>query len=530
MLVACTHVLMVATSPKKTIDLPLLLNWMLLAGIWGIFFIQLKHEWWINEQYNYGLFIPFIGAYLIHLRWQDRPAPALGGTTSNRTAMGVFILVLFALTIGNIIFWANIDWRKLLWAEGIVITLATLYLLRYWGGKPWVKHFTPAFILFLFGIPWPHFIETELVHGLMRFIAMLTVEVMNLLGIFALQQGNSIALTTGTVSVEEACSGVRSFQSTIMAGYFLGELVRFRFLVRALVITLAAAFSLFYNFCRTFLLTWIASEYGTEMLERWHDPAGYFVFLASFATLAIICYLIKSRRKTPKTSSSTSKQKGSLDVPRWLTLKSSYILIACILAIEPIAFAWYSTRKESSQNAPNWDINWAQGAPSVEFKTIPASIKDILFYSKGVLGNWVTPSGEEWLVYFFEWDSAEAAQLSGFHNPELCLPAVGWTIEGEGEDLIWEKDNLRLIFNTYSFTAFNYTIYVFNCEWDPAGYPYYQKMGRLQTDRLYDAWIGDRKKGKKTLEIIMTGYSSITEAKKALYTFLSKAIAITKSA
>ena len=508
---------------KQSADITPILNWVLLAGIWGIFFIQLRNEWWINEQYNYGLFIPLIGAYLIHLRWQDRPDPSPLGTR-NKTTLSVFILIIGALTLSNIIFWANIDWRKLLWAEGLIITLATLFLLQHWGGRSWLKHFAPAFLIFLFGIPWPHVLETELVQSLMRVIAMMTVEVMNLMGIFAIQQGNAIALTTGTVSVEEACSGVRSFQSTIMAGYFLGELVRFSPLSRTLLITLAAVFSLFYNFCRTLLLTWITSVHGPEMLERWHDPAGYFVFLASFATLAIICYSLKKNALKQRRQ---QKKKVYSGAPNWIPLKSSYIIIALIVAIEPIAFAWYAIKDESAKKAPDWSIDWVQGAPSVEFKKIPKSIKDILFYSKGVLANWLTPKKEEWLVYFFEWDSAEAAQLSGFHNPELCLPAVGWQIEGEGEDFIWEKENLTLIFNTYSFTAYDYTIYVFNCEWDPAGYPYYQKMGRLQSDRLYDAWIGDRKAGKKTLEVIMTGYQDINEAKKDLLLFLQDTIVIT---
>lgn len=515
-------------APQKSgsVDTPLVLNWLMLASLWGVFFIQLSNEWWINEQYNYGLFITFIGAYLIYLRWQDRPNPSNETRVSLKAAVGMLALILLSLTLGNIVFWANVDWRRLLWSEGLILFLSTIFLLRHWGGRSWVAHFAPAFILFLFGIPWPHALETKLVQGLMGFVAMMTVEVLNLLGIFAIQQGNSIALATGTVSVEEACSGVRSFQSTIMAGYFLGELIRFRLLHRILILALAGTFSLFYNFCRTFLLTWLANEYGMETLERWHDSAGYFVFLASFATLALLCYVIKISH----THSVCLQEKQTINaLPNWLSTKTASIFLALILCIGPVTLIWYSLRSDAEGQAPNWTIQWQNAASDVEFKVIPKNIKNVLFYSDGTLANWITPSGKEWLVYFFKWDSAEAAQLSGFHNPELCLPAVGWMIEGGGKDLIWEKRGLKLIFNTYTFTAYNHTIYVFNCEWDPSGYPYYQKMGRLRDDRLYDAWIGDRKAGKKTLEIITTGYSNLNEAQNEVIDFLEKSVEIIRT-
>jgi len=34
---------------------------------------HLSGEWAINEQYNYGWFVPFFCAYLFWLRWENRP-------------------------------------------------------------------------------------------------------------------------------------------------------------------------------------------------------------------------------------------------------------------------------------------------------------------------------------------------------------------------------------------------------------------------------------------------------------------------
>src|SRR5437667_6669084 len=42
--------------------------------LWFVLFRHLSGEWSVNEQYNYGWFVPFFATYLFWLRWQDRPA------------------------------------------------------------------------------------------------------------------------------------------------------------------------------------------------------------------------------------------------------------------------------------------------------------------------------------------------------------------------------------------------------------------------------------------------------------------------
>ncbi|MBV9657778.1 MAG: archaeosortase/exosortase family protein, partial [Verrucomicrobia bacterium] len=44
--------------------------------MWGTLCRHLGSEWSINEQYQYGWFVPFFSLYLFWVRWQERPAPA----------------------------------------------------------------------------------------------------------------------------------------------------------------------------------------------------------------------------------------------------------------------------------------------------------------------------------------------------------------------------------------------------------------------------------------------------------------------
>src|SRR5205807_3578711 len=46
-----------------------------ITALWFILFWQLSNEWWVNEQYSYGWFVPIFALFLFWLRWGDRPDP-----------------------------------------------------------------------------------------------------------------------------------------------------------------------------------------------------------------------------------------------------------------------------------------------------------------------------------------------------------------------------------------------------------------------------------------------------------------------
>jgi Na+/proline symporter len=47
------------------------------GALWFVLCRQLSGEWLVNEQYNYGWFVPFFALYLFWLRWRGcgRNAP-----------------------------------------------------------------------------------------------------------------------------------------------------------------------------------------------------------------------------------------------------------------------------------------------------------------------------------------------------------------------------------------------------------------------------------------------------------------------
>ncbi|PYJ40839.1 MAG: hypothetical protein DME81_00045, partial [Verrucomicrobia bacterium] len=59
----------------KNLSAPVVVALLMLTVLWLLLWHQLSGEWSVNEQYNYGWFVPFFALYLFWLRWLDRPAP-----------------------------------------------------------------------------------------------------------------------------------------------------------------------------------------------------------------------------------------------------------------------------------------------------------------------------------------------------------------------------------------------------------------------------------------------------------------------
>src|SRR5882762_510498 len=110
-----------APSAKKT-------SWLIPLVVFGLIWFelinQLKAEWWLNPQYNYGLIVPLLALYLFWKRWRNRPPPAPRTTTAVPIALIAFCAALFFPI--RFVAEANPDWRLLSW--GLALAVVTISL------------------------------------------------------------------------------------------------------------------------------------------------------------------------------------------------------------------------------------------------------------------------------------------------------------------------------------------------------------------------------------------------------------------
>src|SRR5207244_7915063 len=145
---------------------------------------------------------------------------------------------------------ANPEWRLLAWIHAAAVVTLTLLLIWWAGGEAWLRHFAFPVAFIFVAVPWPTSVETPVIQGLMRLVAHGAAETAMLLGTPAEVEGNLIRVSNGLVGVNEACSGIRSLQTSLMIGLLFGELKRLSILRRAALVGGAVAIALVTNFLR----------------------------------------------------------------------------------------------------------------------------------------------------------------------------------------------------------------------------------------------------------------------------------------
>src|SRR5207245_1074352 len=103
--------------------------------------------------------------------------------------MGVAVCCVILLTGALPILEANPTWPKVLWPAVLGAIGLTLSVLGLLGGWNWMRHFSFPVSFILVALPWPAVLMQPLTLGLMKFIAMLTAEVVSWLGQPAIAHG-----------------------------------------------------------------------------------------------------------------------------------------------------------------------------------------------------------------------------------------------------------------------------------------------------------------------------------------------------
>ncbi len=413
-----------------------------LAGLWFVLCRHLASEWAINEQYSYGWFVPFFALFLFWLRWEER-GKVDGRKVKGERPLGSDLLLstsafllFFTLLPVRLFEIGNPDWRPLGWVHaGVVVGLTFLFLGRL-GGWAFVRHFAFPVCFIFVSVPWISGIEMPVIQGLMRAVAAVAAETLNLFGIPAQLEGNLIRVSSGLVGVNEACSGVRSLQTSLMIGLLFGELKRLSVARRAFLLGGAVAIALLANCVRALFLVWLAASDQTSAVGRWHDLAGYSIVGAVFlGTMALAAALEERRAESPEASPPHS-------LPHFLLSPFPFLLsLLWLLAVEAGAEGWYRLHERQLTPESAWTVRWPEQAPGFREIEIDEGVRRTLRYDAGREAAWLLPKTDDiltapksspnnaatCLAFFFRWEAGGSSVLRArAHRPDICLPNAGW--------------------------------------------------------------------------------------------------------
>ncbi|MCB1119956.1 MAG: archaeosortase/exosortase family protein [Verrucomicrobiae bacterium] len=489
-----------------------------LIAVWAVAVRQLSLEWSVNPLYQYGWWVIPLGLYLFFERIAS--APGKEETPRNRVLIGLvglFILIYIPL---RIVQEANFDWILLNWVFGAFALSVTFLWMHSSLGKAEMWHFAFPVLFVLSSIPWPVGFENLVLQNLMRINATITAHVLSWGSLNAVAHGNIIEVGGEMIGVEEACSGIRSLQTSLMMSLFLGEFYRLKVKSRIFLLLLSFFLAFVFNSSRTVVLTYIGATEGLFSLESWHDPLGYGVLVITLFGLWGTAYWYSLNQETKDIGNQTvSSWFRDIRLPNY-SIKVFSALIIVLVAGEFINELWYRLREKTLVQAVDFSVDFPRSAENFREETFSEITRKILKYSEGNAASWTGPEGNRYSAYLLEWEPMRVSKkLVLAHTPEICYPAAGYKMESLVGIEPFQFDGVSINFKVYLFRENSNHFYVFHGVWEEKHLPsdnIHETEPLSRQQRIETVLQGKRNLGQKILGISIAGPNSIEEAESIL--------------
>ncbi len=498
-------------------------------GCWALAVRHLSAEWTFNEQYQFGWLVPLLVAYLIKVRFESVPA------ASPAPRSWVINVALLLLAIASVLIMpireANLDWRLVQWGLVGVAIAASLVCFWQMGGWPWVRHFTFPLLFFLIAVPIPRNLEEACMDRLMMNNTNLSVELLNWIGIDAMAQGNLIQLSTGTLGVDEACSGIRSLQSTLMLSLFLGEIFALSRLRRMILLAAGLGWALVSNVGRTSFLGAVSARDGLAAVDRWHDTAGFSVLaLCAVAVTATAWILHRTSAQRDLLFAHSRVLDGFALIAARLRPAAAFAGVGLALLVTGLGLtkAWFDYRGRFLTQVADWEFRLPTHRTAFRDAPIAPRTRTILRYDEGFSGMWTGDEKDRWHAFYFRWlPERTVAQSMQMHDPRICLGRAGMELISELPPVTFERGNVSLVFDAYHFRDGAEELFVFNCLAEDVRSATGLR-GALTTgsprERIAAAVAGRRQAGQRRVELAVWDARDASAAAETLRSLLNEQI------
>ncbi len=229
---------------------------------------DLAHRW-LEPDYQHGFLVPVFAVVLLWLhrgmlQSLDRK-PRLWSSV-----IGVSLLLVAA----------GMRWASAYFYYGLVDPLSLIpclgglvLLIGGWGLARWAW---PSIAFLVFMIPLPGMLAGILSRQLQRVATVLSVYVIQTLGIPSFARGNEIVLSSGSIGVAEVCSGLRMMILFLAVCVGVALVVRRNRIEKAIIVLSAAPIAVLVNVFRITLTAVLRETVGEGLAGLvFHDLAGW---------------------------------------------------------------------------------------------------------------------------------------------------------------------------------------------------------------------------------------------------------------
>jgi exosortase len=247
-------------------------------------------QWARDPDYSYGFFVPVFSGYVL---WRLRERLAMNKTKPSNLGFLVMmgaVCLLFLGSLGAELFTIRLSMLVLL--SGIVLYLAGWQALR-------IVSFPLGFLVFM--IPLPAIIYNQITFPLQLLASRLASSWLELVGVPVLRNGNVLVLSSYSLEVVEACSGVRSLMTLVSLAVAYGYLAESRVWVRCVLALLMVPTAIITNATRVTIAGILAHKFGAATSEGFvHVFSGWLVFLFALVLLFLFHRVLRRVRESAK--------------------------------------------------------------------------------------------------------------------------------------------------------------------------------------------------------------------------------------
>ena len=264
---------------------PFLMQWgptlvvaMLLAAMYFRIAGKLVTDWYEIPDFSHGFLVPFFAAFLVWDRRKSLQATPVRQSWAGVPVIAFALLILFVGVYGAELFSSRLSFIFL--AAGLIWTFLGSRMLR----ELWF----PLAVLLL-AIPLPAILFNRITFPLQLMASEVASNVLPLLGVPVLRDGNVIQLPIMRLEVAEACSGIRSLMSLFTLSVFYGYFTE-RTTVRRWVLALASLpIAVAANVARI-VGTGLCVQYWdpSKAVGFFHEFSGWVMFLVSLGCLYLV--------------------------------------------------------------------------------------------------------------------------------------------------------------------------------------------------------------------------------------------------
>ncbi len=254
----------------------------LAAAYWHVLW-RLAHDWATDDNDSHGFLILPLAAYFVWERRERFARAALRPSWLGGAAVALGLAMLAVGTLGAELFTTRVS---------LIVVLAGTVLFVYGREHLAILAFPLAFLLLM--VPLPAIVFNRVAFPLQLVASRFGELVLGMSHVPVLREGNVIVLSSTTLEVAEACSGIRSLLSLVTLGIVYGYFTDRRQWVRTAIALMTIPIAIVANGLRVAGTGLAAHRYGPEAAEGFlHTFSGWLVFVVALVLLFGLTALVQ---------------------------------------------------------------------------------------------------------------------------------------------------------------------------------------------------------------------------------------------